>query len=95
MPAKPDRVEPRSHFWIWAVYLCLFAGSIPWYLPEGEPLRLWFGLPHWVVISLAAYLGVALFTVWVVRHYWPVPGDDVPADPPAGRDGAAANSPGP
>ena len=88
MPAKPVRVEPRARLWIWAVYLCLFAGSIPWYLPENAPLRLWLGLPHWVVISLGAYLGVALFTVWVVRNCWPDP--DAPAD--AAAD--AADAPG-
>ncbi len=90
MPAKPVRVKPRSRPWIWAVYLCLFAGSIPWYLPADEPLQLWFGLPHWVVISLGAYLGVALFTVWVVRNCWPDPDPDAPAD--AAAD--AADAPG-
>jgi hypothetical protein len=52
------------------VYLALFAVSVPWYLPNG-PLRLWLGLPHWVVISIAAMIAVAAFTVIVVSRYWP------------------------
>ena len=77
MPGKPQPLEPRSHPWVWAVYVLLFAASVPWYLPVGGPLQLWFGLPHWVVISLAAYLGVAVFTAWVVARYWSVaPGDE-------------------
>lgn len=78
MPAPPAPVEPRSHPWIWAVYVFLFAASVPWYLPPGSPALLWFGLPHWVVISLSAYLAVAVFTAYVVARYWLVP--------PAGED---------
>lgn len=63
--------------WIWPVYLALFALSVPWYVPDG-PLRIWIGLPHWVVLSIAAIAGVALFTVFVVRRYWP---DDEEAAP--------------
>ena len=55
---------------MWAAYVALFAASVPWYLPAG-PLRIWFGLPHWVVISLAAIAGVAVFTRFVVSRYWP------------------------
>ena len=77
--------EPRSHPWIWAVYIALFGASVPWYLPAGRPLTLWFGLPHWVVISIAASLGVALFTVFVVSRFWSETADD--ASPPP-EDGA-------
>lgn len=86
MPAPREPVEPRSHAWIWAVYVVLFAASVPWYLPAGGPARLWFGLPHWVVLSLAACLAVAVFTAYVVTRYWSAPaagedpddGDDAP-----------------
>ena len=77
-------LEPRSRPWIWAVYVFLFAASVPWYLPAGSPARLWFGLPHWVVISLCAYLAVAVFTAYVVARYWSVPADD---DDPEDRRG--------
>jgi hypothetical protein len=55
--------------WVALVYLLLFAASIPWYLPAA-PVPLWFGLPYWVVVSLGAVAGVAVFTAFVVRRYW-------------------------
>lgn len=59
----------------------LFAASVPWYLPPGSPARLWLGLPHWVVISLVAYLAVAVFTAFVVARYWSAtPTGDEPDD---------------
>lgn len=68
-------VEPRSRPWIWLVYILLFGASVPWYLPAGPPI-LWLGLPHWVVISLVASLGVAVFTAYVIARYWSAPDDD-------------------
>lgn len=60
---------------MWLVYLALFGLSVPWYLPAG-PLRLWLGLPHWVVLSVTSMVGVALFTVVVIHRYWPDAGSD-------------------
>ena len=57
--------------WVWAVYLLLFAASVPWYIPAHAPLRIWLGLPHWVLISLLATLGVAVFTAFVIGRFWP------------------------
>jgi len=62
--------QPYQHLWIWLVYLLLFSLSVPWYLPKGASPKVWLGLPHWVVISLSAIIGVALFTVFVVYRYW-------------------------
>jgi hypothetical protein len=83
-PQPPDAHRPEStpghargaapgQFprWIWVVYLVLFAASVPWYVPADAPLRIWFGLPHWVVMSLAATFGVAVFTAFVVHFLWP------------------------
>ena len=67
--------------WTALVFLALFAASIPWYLPKGG-LRIWLGLPHWVILSLAAIAAVAGFTIFVVRRYWP---DDDPL-PGAGEE---------
>ena len=86
MPERPAPLEPRSRPWIWAVYVLLFAASVPWYLPAGGPVRLWLGLPHWVVISLTAYLAVAMFTAWVVARYWPAPAGDGAARDAAPND---------
>jgi len=87
MPATPEPLEPRSRPWIWAVYLFLFAASVPWYLPAGSPARIWFGLPHWVVLSLSACLAVALFTAYVVARCW--------SAPPSGEDPDDAHAPAP
>ena len=74
-PVRSARALPASDGqfprWIWGVYVLLFAASVPWYIPADAPLRLWFGLPHWVVISLAATFGVALFTAVVINRLWP------------------------
>ncbi len=67
----PRCASRRFPGWIWGVYLLLFGASVPWYLPATAPMRIWFGLPHWVVISLLATVGVALFTALVVHRWWP------------------------
>ena len=75
-----NRTPHHSHGfpgWVWAVYLLLFAASVPWYIPANAPLRLWLGAPHWVVISLLASLAVAVFTVFVIGRFWP---DEEPPD---------------
>ncbi len=66
-PLPSDHHFPR---WIWAVYAVLFALSIPWYLPKIDPVLIWFGVPYWVVICLAACLAVACFTAFVIYRYW-------------------------
>ncbi len=72
-PGPDPASRPARHFprWIWLVYIVLFGGSVPWYWPADAPLQLWFGLPHWVVVSLGATFGVAVFTAFVVHRMWP------------------------
>ncbi len=70
-PGPADKRRRNFPAWIWPVYLVLFGASVPWYLPADAPLRIWLGLPHWVVISLAATAGVAVFTAFVVHRLWP------------------------
>lgn len=84
MANSSDPAEPRTRPWVWVVYVLLFALSVPWYLPAGGPVRLWFGLPHWVVLSLSAYLAVAIFTVYVVARHWPAPPGAGEPDEPEG-----------
>lgn len=62
--------------WIWAVYLVLFALSVPWYLPADETPALWLGLPHWVVLSVLAIVAIACFTAWNLHRHWPLDNDD-------------------
>ncbi len=38
----------------------LYLVSIPWYRTTGEIPPLLFGLPDWVAVALACYLGVAV-----------------------------------
>ena len=82
----PPHVGLLRRRWIWVVYALLFAASIPWYLPEGSAPRIWLGLPHWVVLSLAATLGVAVFTAYVIRRHW---SDEEPAEETSERSGEA------
>ena len=70
LPGAPPRL------WIGGVYVVLFLLSVPWYLPEIDPVPIWMGLPYWVVISIASSLGVALFTAVVVTRCWPVDPDE-------------------
>ena len=46
------------------VVLCLIAVlyvfSVPWYRDSDAPLRLLLGLPDWVGVALACYVGVAV-----------------------------------
>ena len=60
----------HRRWWIGLVYVLLFGASIPWYLPKGRRPQIWLGLPHWVVISLLATLGIAFFTAFIIRRYW-------------------------
>ena len=76
--ANPRQASHRFPRWIWGVYLLLFGVSVPWYLPTTTSVRVWFGLQHWVVISLLATLGIAVFTALVVYRYWPDEEDQEP-----------------
>jgi len=64
------RDEPRFHGWVWVTYVFLFCAAVPWYLPDSASRPVWPGFPLWVTVSLAATVGIALFTVFVIRRYW-------------------------
>ena len=65
-----DISNHKFPIWIWAVYLILFVLSIPWYLPEINPIPVWFGMPFWVLICLGIYFLIACFTAFVIHKYW-------------------------
>ena len=46
----------------------LYAISIPWYRTPGENPTLWLGLPDWVAVALACYVGVAVLNAvaWLI-----------------------------
>jgi hypothetical protein len=61
---RGDRLRPAS-FGRAAALIgvgCLYIASVPWYRqtdPDGT-LNLWWGLPDWVAVALACYVGVAI-----------------------------------
>ena len=61
------QAKPRR--WIVFVYLALLALVIPWYWPAGDTRHL-YGLPLWVIATLAALLVTSAFTAWVFLS-WP------------------------
>lgn len=56
--------NPKSRTWILVVYLVLFALVIPWYWPAGDARHV-FGVPLWVLVTLAAVFVTSVFTAWV------------------------------
>lgn len=60
----------------------LFVVSVPWYRGTDDEVTLLFGLPDWVAIALACYVGVAVLNsvAWlltdVVDPEPPTPGDE-------------------
>jgi len=52
------------------IYIMLYALSIPWYLPDLDPMPVWYGFPFWVVISFGVCVIIACFTSFVVKRYW-------------------------
>ena len=56
--------ERSGGVWVTAVYLLLLAVIVPWYWPEDD-IRLSFGVPMWVLASLAGLAGAAVFTAWL------------------------------
>ena len=60
----------------------LYVLSVPWYRTAGAEPQLWLGLPDWVAVALACYVGVAVLNsvAWLIT--------DVPDDAPgSGEDG--------
>ena len=55
---------PKPRAWVLAVYLVLFALVIPWSWPAGDARHV-FGLPLWVLATLAAVFVTSVFTAWV------------------------------
>lgn len=62
--------EPRRFAWVWWGYLILYAIAIPWYWPAGYRGALVLGLPTWVAVTLAAVVGLALWTSLVIHRCW-------------------------
>jgi hypothetical protein len=48
----------------------LYIASVPWYRDDGDPLSLIMGLPDWVAVALACYIGVAVLNTaaWLLTE---------------------------
>ena len=51
------KVVRRLLLWLIGV---LYLVSIPWYREPGAFPEIWLGLPDWVAVALACYVGVAV-----------------------------------
>jgi len=65
-PASPT----TRRWWIPAVYLLLILIGIPWYWPADDR-RVWFGMPAWTAVALAASVLTSAFTAFVIGRFWP------------------------
>ena len=70
---------------LWPVvvtYLIAFAIAVPWYWRwfgelGTQPV---FGLPRWVVVSIAASIFISCLTAWVMLRHWPGGDADEPEE---------------
>jgi hypothetical protein len=48
----------------------LYAISIPWYRPSGEPASLVFGFPDWVTVAVGCYAAAAVLNAaaWLLTE---------------------------
>ena len=48
----------------------LFVFSVPWYRETGAPVEIVWGLPAWVAVALACYVGVAILNAiaWLIAE---------------------------
>lgn len=61
--------------WLLVAIALLYAISIPWYRSGGEAPRFIAGMPDWVAVAIACYVGVAVLNsiAWLLT--------DIPEDP--------------
>lgn len=67
----------RFPWLVWLAYLLLLAIGIPWYWPSHDR-TIWFGMPAWVVVAIAASTLASCLTAWLLLRPWP--GEDSEAD---------------
>jgi hypothetical protein len=75
-PFEEIVLEPRKKPVVWVVYVLLFAVAVPWYWPTGYSGHAVMGLPLWVAVTVAAVILLALWTTFVITHYWRDSGDE-------------------
>jgi len=62
----------------------LFILSVPWYRETGAPVEIVWGLPDWVAVALACYVGVAILNAvaWLIVEVPDESPDSVREDDP-------------
>jgi hypothetical protein len=62
----------------------LYVISVPWYRETGGEVTMLLGLPSWVTVALACYVGVAILNslAWVLTE---MPSEDDGEGAPAGK----------
>ncbi len=53
-------VRPGLRRFSLGVIALLYLFSVPWYRESGADPVLWLGLPDWVAVAVACYVGVAI-----------------------------------
>ena len=82
MERSQDKCNSYLSWPIWLAYLMILAVGIPWYWPKDDT-TLWFGMPAWVVVAIAASVSLSGYTAWLLGFSWP--DEEVPRD---GEDAA-------
>jgi hypothetical protein len=72
-------VKRRVRVILFSAIALLYLISVPWYRATGDEVAIVFGLPDWVAVALACYVGVAFLNcaVWLLS--------EVPDGPPGGE----------
>ncbi|WP_079526231.1 hypothetical protein [Halobacillus hunanensis] len=67
--SKPKK-EPIKNGKLWIIFGILFALINPWYFPEGSYQPLFWGIPYWALIIIAASLLLSAFISYVIKYQW-------------------------
>jgi hypothetical protein len=77
---KPESKSSYNRWWIWVIYLVLFAIAVPWYWTFSfmpiEQTAVWIGFPAWVVVSVAGSFLISCFTALLWVRFWPEEDED-------------------
>ncbi|GAB3674322.1 hypothetical protein [Salinisphaera aquimarina] len=73
---KRKTKEPVKSPLVWLVFVVIFALINPWYFPAGSYTPLFWGVPYWAWIILAASLALSVFITWVVCCQWDLDADN-------------------
>ena len=62
--ARERSAGPGLRAVLLVIIALLYLLSVPWYRDPDAPLRLWLGLPDWVLTALACYVAAAVLNAW-------------------------------